>query len=253
MRACAAPSSCNEPPSTAIRRPARAAPARAGCAAREGPRRHVQSRQPLPSRHARSGRRRLERRRRSDGRRRRAAAAPQDHRHRASVAHDHHAQRFARRRLHAVGQSLSGLRAWLHLLLRAAIARVPRPFARHRFRDATLRQGQGPRAAARGAGETRLSLREHHARHQHRWLPADRARMAADAAVPRGAARMRSSGVDRDEVGADRAGSRSARADGGEGSRRSVPDDHHARPRDRTPSWSRALPHPSAACRRSKR
>ena len=72
-------------------------------------------------------------------------------------AHDHRAQRFARHSVHAVDQSVPGLRARLHLLLRAADARLPRSVAGPRLRDQALRQAQRRGAAARGAREARLS------------------------------------------------------------------------------------------------
>ena len=66
--------------------------------------------------------------RRATRRRRRAAAATDDG-HDPARANDHRAQRFAGHPVHAVDQSVPGLRAWLHLLLRAAVARVSRPVA----------------------------------------------------------------------------------------------------------------------------
>ena len=54
-----------------------------------------------------------------------------DDRHRAQ---GDHAQRLARHRLRSLDQSLSRLRAWLRLLLRAADARLSRPVAGARFR-----------------------------------------------------------------------------------------------------------------------
>ena len=81
--------------------------------------------------------------------RRRAPA--QDDGHDPARAHDHRAQRVARHPVHPIDQSLPGLRARLHLLLRAADARLSRPVARPRFRDEALRQAGRAGAAARGA------------------------------------------------------------------------------------------------------
>ena len=123
-------------------------------------------------------------------------------------AHDHQPQRVARHSVHAVDQSVPGLRARLHLLLRAADARVSRSFAGPRFRDEALRQAQRRRVAARGAREARLSLRSDRARHQHRSVPADRARVEDHALADRSAGRMRASADDHDQGRADRARSR---------------------------------------------
>ena len=59
--------------------------------------------------------------RRARGCRRRAAAAAH-HRHGREAQDDHHAQPVARHRLRSLDQPVSRLRAWLHLLLRAADA-----------------------------------------------------------------------------------------------------------------------------------
>ena len=102
--------------------------------------------EPLSRRHARAVRRRLAA---GAGIGRRRAAAAQDDRHDPARAHDHRAQRFAGHPVHAVDQSVPGLRARLHLLLRAAVARVSRPVAGHRLRDEALREaGRGARCCA---------------------------------------------------------------------------------------------------------
>ena len=60
-----------------------------------------------------------------------------------------------RYRLRPLDQSLSRLRAWLHLLLRAADPRLSRAVARARFRDQAVRQDQCRRGADAGAGRSR--------------------------------------------------------------------------------------------------
>ena len=72
------------------------------------------------------GRRRLARQRRSPGRRDQAP----DHRHHRAPQVDPDPQQLARHRLRPLDQRLSRLRARLHLLLRAADPRLPRPVAR---------------------------------------------------------------------------------------------------------------------------
>ena len=79
-------------------------------------------------------------------------------------AHDHRAQRFARHPVQPVDQSVPGLRARLHLLLRPADARLSRPLAGHRLRDEALRETRRGGAAQEGAREARLRLRSDRAR-----------------------------------------------------------------------------------------
>ena len=161
----------------------------------------------------------------------------------------HQPQRFARHPVHAVDQSVPGLRARLHLLLRAADARVSRSFARPRFRDQALRQAQCRGAAARRAREARLPLRSDRARHQHRSVPADRARMEDHALAHRGAGRMRPSADDHDQGRADRARPRPPGADGRQGPRARIRLDRDARPRARAqarPARGGAAPPPAA-------
>ncbi len=76
-----------------------------------------------------------------------------------------------------------------------------------------------------------LSLRPDRARHQHRSLPADRARMESDALDPRSAGRARASVHDRHQVRVGRARHRPDRADGGQADGARLPVDHDARPR----------------------
>ena len=63
----------------------------------------------------------------------RRATAVQDHGHDRRNAQDHHPQRIARHRLRPLDQSLSRLRARLHLLLRAPDPRLSRAFGRLDF------------------------------------------------------------------------------------------------------------------------
>ena len=60
-----------------------------------------------------------------------------------------HLQRVARHRVRSVDQSVSGLRARLHLLLRAADAQLSESVAGPRLRDQAGRQAQRGRTAAR--------------------------------------------------------------------------------------------------------
>ena len=97
------------------------------------------------------------------------------------------AQPVARHPVRQLDQPLSRLRAWLHLLLRAAEPRLSRPVARARFRDQAVRQARRGGAAGARAGGARLSLRADRARPQHRSLPAAGAPPADHAQRPRGA------------------------------------------------------------------
>ena len=105
-------------------------------------------------------------------------------------------------------------------------------------RASTSRRSSSPsrtrrRCCAKELAKPGYRLRPDRARHQHRPVPADRARVEGDALDPRSARRVRASVHDRHQVGAGRARHRPHRADGGEehGARRRV--DHHARPRAR--------------------
>ena len=127
---------------------------------------------------------------------------------------DHHAQRFAGHLVRSLDQSLSRLRARLHLLLRAADPRLSRALAGPRFRDQAVREaGRAEAAGARVVGR-RLRAAHHRHRHQYRSLPADRARASGDAAHPRGAGPLRPSGRHRDQIGAGPARPRYSRAHG---------------------------------------
>src|SRR6267142_3932353 len=90
------------------------------------PRRAVQRERPVRSR----GAGRLRRWLAEPGR----TAAVQDDGIARYLAQGHHPQRLARHRVRPFDQSLSGLRAWLRLLLRAANPRLSRTVARARFR-----------------------------------------------------------------------------------------------------------------------
>ena len=126
-------------------------------------------------------------------RRRAVAAAAHDFSAR-SDAHHPRAQRQPRRRLRHQHQSLPRLRARLHLLLRAPVARIPRLLRRPRLRDEDPGEGRRAGAAARGADVEEVQAA--HDRHQrrHRSLPADRAEAAAHAALPAGAGGVPQSG-----------------------------------------------------------
>ena len=145
-------------------------------------------------------------------RRRQPTRAAEDDGDDSACAHDHRPQRFAGHSVHAVDQSLSGLRARLRLLLRAADARLPRPLAGTRFRDQAVRQAGCGGAAERRTGETGLRMRRHRAGHQHRSVPADRARVEDHAADHRTARGVQPSAHHRHQVGAGRARHRPARA-----------------------------------------
>ncbi len=80
----------------------------------------------------------------------RAAAVQDDGRDRY-LAQGHNPQRFARYRLRSLDQSVSGLRARLRLLLRAADPRLSRPVAGARFRIQAVRQAGCAGAAGEGA------------------------------------------------------------------------------------------------------
>ena len=106
----------------------------------------------------------------------RRTAAVQDHGDGRCHPQDHHPQQVARHRLRPLDQSLSRLRARLHLLLRAADARLSRPVARARFRIQAVREAGCGRAAGEGTGGAELRAERDRDRHQHRSLSADRAR-----------------------------------------------------------------------------
>ena len=155
-------------------------------AADQGPRRDLQSRQPLSARRARSRRRRLGAARSGD-----EAIAPPPPKHDGhdpALAHDHRAQRLARHPVHAVDQSVPGLRARLHLLL-TRVRRTPTSTCR---RGSTSRPSSSPSpmppsCCARSSPSRAIVCDADRDGHQHRSVPADRARMEDHAPGPRGA------------------------------------------------------------------
>ena len=90
-------------------------------------------------------------------------------------------EQLARYRLRPGGQSVSGLRARLHLLLCAADACLSRLFARPRLRDQADLQAGGRRAAGEGAAQAGLHGAHAGARLEHRSVPAGGAHAEADA------------------------------------------------------------------------
>ena len=156
---------------------------RARAAAR--PRRAVQCQRPLRGRGAGRLRRRLAEPRRT--------AAVQDHGDARHLAQGHHPQRLARYRLRPLDQSLSRLRAWLRLLLRAADPRLSRPVAGARFRIEAVCQAGRAGAAGEGTGGAGLRAADDRDRHQHRSLSADRARAEDHARHSRSAGARRPS------------------------------------------------------------
>src|SRR3546814_9003204 len=73
-------------------------------------------------------------------------------------------------------QSISRLRARLHLLLRTPQPRLSRPVAGPRFRDQAVLQAECCGAARCRAAQAWLPVFDDFARRQYRSLPADRAR-----------------------------------------------------------------------------
>ena len=130
------------------------------------------------------------------------------------LAQGHHPQQLARHRVRPFDQSLSRLRAWLRLLLRAADPRLSRTVARARFRIQAARQAGRAGTAREGTG--RLGLRAAHDRdrHQHRSLSADRARIQNHARHSRSAGSSRPSRRHRHQIGAGDARHRYSAADG---------------------------------------
>ena len=161
------------------------------------------------------------------------AAAPAHRGDPRRHAHDHRAQQVAGHFLRPLDQSLSRLRAWLHLLLRAADPRLSRHVAGDRFRVPPVRQAERGRAAGQGIVGARLCAAHHRHRHQHRSLSADREEDAHHALDPRSAARIPPSRRHRHEIAAGAARHRHPGRDGGDGAGegRAVGDD--ARPQAR--------------------
>ena len=95
----------------------------------------------------------------------------------------HHAQRQPRHLLRPVDQSVSRLRARLHLLLRAAVARATRTCRRASIsKPSCSTRRTRPSCSRRSCRKPALRCSTHHARHQHRSLSAHRARATASRA-----------------------------------------------------------------------
>ena len=190
-------------------------------ASTQRPRRLVERVEPLRRREEDPHERRL-------GHRRRAAALAH---HADARCHAHHprAQHLARRAVRPLDQSLSRLRAWLHLLLRAAHPRLSRPVARPRFRDQDPVQARGGEAARGRARLAEVSLRRGGDGHQHRSLPAGRARTQDHAFDPEGALRLQQSGRHRHQEPSGHARHRHSRRHGQAQPCRGLPVGDHAR------------------------
>ena len=107
---------------------------------------------------------------------------------------DHHPQRFARYFLRSLDQSVSGLRARLHLLLRTADTAYLGSVAGSRFRIQAFRQARCAELLRAHLSTPGYSAAYHRHRHQHRSLPADRAGAPGDAAAAGSAGPLRPSG-----------------------------------------------------------
>ena len=216
----------------------------------QGPRRAQQRRGPVRAGHPGGLRRRLGGRpggwpgRRPGGRpgpRRRPAAEAPHHPHPRHDPQDHRLERLAGPPLRPLHQPLPGLRARVHLLLRAAEPCVPRVLARPRLRDADRVQAGGRGAAARGARQAGIHVRPDRAGDQHRSLPAGRARPRDHPRRPRSARRMRASGDDRHQVRAGRTRPRPPRPHGPRQPLQRQREHHHPRPRPRPPHGAARL------------
>ena len=104
----------------------------------------------------------------------RGTAGVQDQRDGRRHPQDHHPQRLARHLVRPIDQSVSWLRARLHLLLRAADPRLSRAVAGARFRVQAVREARGGQAARTRTVGAGLRAAHHRDRHQYRSLPADR-------------------------------------------------------------------------------
>ncbi len=157
----------------------------------------------------------------------RRPAAVQDHRHGRRHPQDHHPQQLAGHLVRPLDQPVSRLRARLHLLLRPADPRLSGSVARARFRVQAVREAGGRQAARARTVGAGLRAAHHRDRHQHRSVPADRARVSGDAAHSRSAGAVRPPGRHRHQVGAGDARHRHPVADGGAPARqgRAVGDD----------------------------
>ena len=141
-------------------------------------------------------------------------AAVQDHGRARYRAKSHHPQRFPRYRLRPFDQSLPGLRTRLRLLFRKADPRLSRAVAGARLRIETVCKARCAATPGKGAGGAGLRTAHDRDRHQHRSLPADRARTEDHARHSRGAGARLASGRHRDEIGAGDPRHRHPGADG---------------------------------------
>src|SRR6185312_12536839 len=177
--------------------------------AHQGSRRRLQSGRAFRTRAAPGRGRRLAER--AAGRSRAASA---NLRHRRTRAQRDHPQRFARHRVRAGDESVSRLRARLHLLFRASLAQLLEPFAGTGLRNQAAREDEPRRGAARGIVQTRLRAEAHQYRQQHRSVPAGRETVATDARRAGSAGRMPPPLHDRHQERAGRTRPRHSCADG---------------------------------------
>ena len=163
----------------------------------QGPGHRLDHPVPFRDRHEAGGRRRLGQPRPGCPRRAPAAGDPD---RRAAGARHRHRQRLAGHPLRPVDQPVPWLRAWLHLLLRAADAQLSRPVSRPGLRDPHRRQGECRRAAAGHARAACLPPRAAEYRLGDRRLPARRATTAHHPWRARGAGPSAAPAVDRHQV-----------------------------------------------------
>ena len=163
----------------------------------------------------------------------RRIAAVQDHGGDRRHPQDHHPQRLARHRFRPFDQSLSRLRAWLRLLLRAPDPRLSRPVAGAGFRIEAVREAGSRRTFGERIVGARLFAEGDRHRHQYRSLSADRAALQSHAPHPGSARPRQPSGRHCHQVGAGAARSRHPRPHGRTQARESGAIGDHARRRTR--------------------
>ena len=95
-----------------------------------------------------------------------------------------------------VDQSVSGMRTWMHLLLRPPQPRLRRSFSRPRFRNQTFLQSRRGSRPRKGTRRAELQMLAHHARREHRSVPANRKNTQSHAFAARGDAQAQTSRVD---------------------------------------------------------
>ena len=175
--------------------------------------------------------------RRSGGR---AAAAR--HQGRRSIPAAPSCRTTSRRTCRSTGRStLSRLRAWLHLLLRAADPRLSRPFAGARFRKQAVRQADAAKLLDQELRKPRLPAGRARARRRHRPLSADRAELSRiTRAGAEGAERLQPPGRHHHQERAGAGRSRPARRHGEAQAVMVVDVGHHASTAISRASWSRA-------------